>query len=524
MNRFLPQLLVGALLAISGASMASAFDENSLVWQKCAACHSAEDGTLSRVEELRTTPEEWTVIVDRMRRLHGMSIQPGQMSTLLKELCATQMLSPVEAARVAYLNLFNNPQTMEVPQDSDEQRLYTTCVRCHSAGKIYSYRMTPSAWSKLRDFHLYMDPAIMYQMREMHWRAEADAVLQSLAEKLPYGHAWTALPAQPGGEWFVLGFEPGKGSYRGHANLAAKGDDEFALQGQLDFADGTSEVFSGEATMYGGYALRTRTSHNGSATMGAFSFVDGTISGEHHHMAPNFRTSSSTWYPVSAASRALRITPAYLLANEETKVLIEGIALPKVSAKDISASVPELAVLQATTTGPETIEAVLVYRGEGHGSASVTVKGLAAGSGQLAVKLAPRVDYLAITPATGRARVNGGVNYPAEGVQFQALAYSSGDNAEDPADDYLLGPVPAEFSLAEEETRPGDDDLVYVGAIEPDGTYLPSGDYNPIPGREHGGEGTGMVKVVAKYTRGTSTFTAEGRLVVTVPDFIQRIR
>ena len=25
------------------------------------------DGRISRVEELRTTPEEWTVIVDRMR-------------------------------------------------------------------------------------------------------------------------------------------------------------------------------------------------------------------------------------------------------------------------------------------------------------------------------------------------------------------------------------------------------------------------------------------------------------------------
>ena len=49
-------------------------------------------------------------------------------------------------------------------------------------------------------------------------------------------------------------------------------------------------------------------------------------------------------------------------------------------------------------------------------------------------------------------------------------------------------------------------------------------DYNPIPAREYGGEGTGMVKVVAEYTRGEIAYTAEGRLVVTVPDYIQRLK
>jgi hypothetical protein len=140
------------------------------------------------------------------------------------------------------------------------------------------------------------------------------------------------------------------------------------------------------------------------------------------------------------------------------------------------------------------------------------------------VQLAPRIDHLSISPAMGRARVNGGVNYPAEGVQFQAFAHSAGADAADPADDYLLGPVAADFSLAEEETRPGDDDLVYMGAIETDGTYLPIGDYHPIPARNYGGEGTGMVKVLAKYTRGANSYSAEGRLVVTVPDYIQRIK
>jgi quinohemoprotein amine dehydrogenase len=516
-------LLLVAALSIA-CSTVSAFDKGSLVQKKCIVCHSAENGKLARVEDVRTTPEEWTVIVDRMRRLHGMKIKAGEMAILLKELCATQILSPEEAAQVSYINLFNNPQTTEAPDGADEERLFAACVRCHSSAKIHSYRMTESAWAKVRDFMIYIDPAIMFQMREMHWRTEADRVLQELAQKLPYKQAWTAPEAKPDGEWLVLGVESGRGSYRGKATLKSEGNDEYSLQGVLNFSDGTIESFSGEGTLYGGYALRTRTSHNGSSTMGAFSFVDGIISGEHHHNGPNFRTSSSTWYPIIKNSQALRITPAYLLGDEETKILIEGINLPQLTAKDISVSDSQVEVLQATTSSPETIEVLLVYRGSGHGNASVSVKGLASGSNSLALKLAPRIDYLSLSPATGRARVNGGINYPAEGVQFQALAWSRGADADKPSDDILLGPVAAEFSLAEEISRPGDDDLVYMGVIEANGTYLPIGDYQPIPAREYGGEGTGMVKVIAKYTRGEVPYSAEGRLVVTVPDYIQRLK
>ncbi len=521
MKNTLLGLITIILLSVTGTSVAASFDNSSLVWKKCTRCHHPdENGNIARIEEIRTTPEEWTVIVDRMRRLYGMRIQNGEMAALLKELCASQILSPEEATEISYINLFNNPQTIETPNDIEEEQLFATCVRCHSAGKIYSYRMMAPAWAKLRDFHIYIDPAIMYQMREMYWRSEADTTLKSLAKKLPYSRSWTAPEAKPDGEWLLLGVEPGKGNYRGKAVLKPMGDDEYTMEGSLSFSDGTFESFAGEATLYGGYALRSRTQQNGSATMGAFRFLNGKISGEHHHNAPDFRTSSSTWFPLTEKSQALRITPGYLLSGEQTTILIEGINLPEVSAKDISVSNEEVVVEQATTTSPETIEAVLTYRGQDHHNLDLSVKGLKV----LSLKLAPRIDYLSMNPKLGRARVNGGVNYPAEGVQFQAVAYSGGADADNPLDDYLLGPVAADFSLAEEETRANDDDLVYLGAIETDGTYLPVGDYNPIPTREYGGEGTGMVKVIAKYTRGPTIYTAEGQLVVTVPDYIQRLK
>ncbi len=517
------KLIILLLFSMTCVSAVNAFEKSSLVWKRCVRCH-ANKGQLARIEDIRTTPEEWTVIIDRMHRLYGMPIKAGDMSVLLKELCKTQILSPEEEAPISYINLFNNSQVVEQPIDAQETQIFAACVRCHSAAKIYSYRRTKDAWAELRDFHIYVDPAIMYQVREMYWREEADKALGALARKYPYGQAWTAPEVDPEGDWLILGDEPGKGSYRGHASLNSVGDDEYTMAGHIKFSDGSSESFSGQATLYGGYALRTRSTFNGHATMGAFSYLDGKISGVRHHYGPDFRSASSSWFPMSDGSRVLRLSPAFLLAGEQTKVLIEGSNLPEVTKQDISLSEPGVTVLEASTTSPETIEVVLEYHGNTTTTADLGLKGSGATTGTLSLKLAPKIDFLAVSPQMGRARVNGGVNYPAEGVQFQAFAYSKGEDADDPADDILLGPVSADFTLAEYENRPGDDDLMHVGAISTNGSYVPSVDYNPIPARNYSGEGTGMVKVIARYTRSGDDFSADARLVVTVPDFIKRLK
>lgn len=501
-----------AAAACLAATAAQGFTKDSLVWKKCTSCHEAKNGVISRVEEIRTTPEEWTVIVDRMRRLHGMDLTAAEMDGLLKELCSTQILTPDEAAQVSYLALFNNPQHMEAPDGADAERRFAACVRCHSAGKIDSYRMNPASWAKIRDFHLWVDPAIVFQMREMHWIDEADAVLAALAKSHAYGQAWKAPAAKLAGKWLVLGREPGRGEYRGTAEAKDLGKGEWALSGSLAYGDGTSENFRGEATLYGGYALRTRTRHNGAETLGAYHLTGGVLRGEHHYPAPAFRTSQSTWYPLEGAARVLRVSPGYLLAGQETTLTLDGVGLPEVAKGDLAFSGATVEVLSARRVSPQAVEARVVYRGSSDGEAKVAVKGLAAG----AVKLAAKIDRIAVTPATGRARLDGGPNYPAEGVQFEAVAYGAGDLA--------LGPVPARFRLEEESTREGDDDLAWVGAIAAGGTFLPTGDYAPVPAREYQGEASGWVKVVAEYEHGGQTHRGEAKLAVTMPDFIQRIQ
>ena len=511
-------ILVG-LTGWAASGPAQAFERDSLVWKKCTTCHAPNaDGRISRVEDMRTTPEEWTVIVDRMRRLHGMEIRPGEMDRLLKELSATQILTPDEQARVAYLSLWHNSQQVEAPAGKDEEKLFTTCVRCHTAGKIFSYRMTPENWAKLRDFHLFAAPTVLFQMREMRWIAQADAVLSYLAKTLPYEKAWSAPATSLDGVWGVFGYEPGRGAYRGEARFTGAGNSEYQLTGHLTYADGTSEAFAGEATLYGGYALRTRTKNNGFAVNGAYIVAGNELRGESHFPAPNFRTSSATWLRGGDGVRIVRIVPAFLIKGEKSRLTIEGVNLPDARPADIAFAGAPVKVLSVKRVAPGALELEVVSRAEALRTVKVAVKGIDAG----AVTLAPQIDYIAVTPQMGRARLSGGRHYPAEGVQFEAIAYAKGSGKKTAG--VPLGPVAATFRLAEEKTRPGDDDLMWLGAIQPNGAYLPMGDYGPNPRRNYTAEGSGLVKVLAQYKHGAQTFRAEAKLAVTMPDFIQRLR
>jgi len=509
-----------ALATAGGGADAAAFGQDSLVRSKCGACHaSAPDGRISRVEDVRTTPEEWTVIVDRMRRLHGMGLKAGEMDRLLKELAATQLLSPAEQAQVAYLSLWHNAQVQEVPSGAQEEKVYTTCVRCHSAGKIHSYRMTADAWAKLRDFHLYASPTVVLTMREMRWIPEADAALAYFAQKQPYGGARPAAAVALAGRWAVFGTAPGRGTYRGEARIADKGDAELSISGSVTYSDGMTESFAGDGTLYGGYALRTRTSTNGFETRGAFIASSDEITGEWHLPAPDFRTSQSHWVRIGDAPKVARIVPGYLVAGERTRLSIEGVALPDAKASDLVFAGGAVKVLALKKTGPGTLEATVETGATKLAEARVTLAGVDAGS----ITLAPRIDHIAITPSTGRARMSGGTHYPAEGVQFEAIAYAKSGSGKGSAP-VALGPVPAVFRLAELKTRPGDDDLTWLGTISPNGTYLPTVDYAPNPKRTYKGENSGLVKVLARYTRGGTAYDAAAELVVTVPDYIARLR
>lgn len=509
-NRYLVVFLVTVSI-LATVSVAMAFTEDSLVWKKCTGCHQVTGGKIAKVEEIRTTPEEWTVIIDRMHRLYGMELNKRDMDVLLKELCSTQILSPQELEKVSYLNLFNNPQTVERPNGADQEKLFVTCVRCHSAGKIFSYRMTPQRWAGLREFHIYQIPTVLYQMREMRWMDESQKVLEKIAQTLPYGSAWKSPNADPTGKYLVLGYEPGKGNYNGHATISEIGDGDYKVDGRLDYDDGTSADFGGNGTLYGGHAFRTRWTENGLPTYGAFSFTGGELKGEHHFPAPDFRTTSSTWYPAVGKSEILKVTPTYLLAGETATLRLEGRNLPAVKPGDVRFVGAPVKIISVKNVAPEAIEVVARYEGRDTKTTSLHVKGL----NVVPLTLAARIDSIKIAPKLGRARINGGIPFPAEGVQFEALAFAG--NRE-------LGPVPATFTLTAQNKRPNDDDLAWVGKIAANGKYIPVGSFAPIATREFHKEGTGLVNVEARYSRGGRHYLGKAMLAVCLPDFVPRIK
>jgi quinohemoprotein amine dehydrogenase len=504
-------LIVSMAVVAPGAM---AFSKKSLVWDKCTDCHEPRNGKIPRVEEIRTTPEEWTVIVDRMARLHGMGLAEGEIVTLVKELCETQILTPEESAGVAYLDLLNNPQHVEV-MDEGEGQYFATCVRCHSSAKIKSYRMNKDSWAKVRNLHYYVDPPIDSQMREMRWYDESAAVLEGLAKTLPYGKAWKAPKASPAGSWIVLGNEPGRGDYHGEVTLKDAGKGDFTVSGKVTFEDGLPETIQGDAILFGGSQLRTYVKHSNQDVLGAYVFTDGVINGQHHYPAPAYRNSTSTWYPADGKSQVYKVSPSFLLAGEETTLTLQGVKLSKVKASDLSFAGGKVDVLSA-----KLVDGAIVARVINRGNSDVQTKLKVKSMGSVVIALADKIDYIAVGPILGRARVNGGENYPAEGVQFVATAYAKGAKS----DDVLLGTVPAHFELSEWKTRDGDDDLVYIGGISANGTFVPSGDYGPVHSRQFRAGATGLVQVNATYQRGSDRYAAEARLAVVPPDFVPRIK
>jgi quinohemoprotein amine dehydrogenase len=113
-----------------------------------------------------------------------------------------------------------------------------------------------------------------------------------------------------------------------------------------------------------------------------------------------------------------------------------------------------------------------------------------------AIAVYARIDGLKVAPLSGMARV-GGVVFPKQLQQFDAVGYSNGpDGKPDTADDLNLGAVPVKWSIEEYTATFGDDDAQFVGAIDQAGLFTPSVD-GPNPKRAGNRNNVGDVWVVA---------------------------
>ncbi|WP_287472463.1 c-type cytochrome, partial [Thauera sp.] len=83
-----------ALAAVVGApERALAADGAALLAANCLSCHSAQGGSISRVEGQRKTPEGWQMTITRTQEQHGAKVSTEDKRRLIKYLADTRGLA-----------------------------------------------------------------------------------------------------------------------------------------------------------------------------------------------------------------------------------------------------------------------------------------------------------------------------------------------------------------------------------------------------------------------------------------------
>jgi quinohemoprotein amine dehydrogenase len=203
-------------------------------------------------------------------------------------------------------------------------------------------------------------------------------------------------------------------------------------------------------------------------------------------------------------------------------VEIHGVNFPsKVAASAIDFG-PGVKVTRVVSSTPDLIKVeVDVEKGSTIGARDVFVAGAALPAAAVVYE---KIDAIKVIPQAGMAR-NGGINFPRQYQQFEAVAYSNGpDGKPDTKDDLNLGPVEVAWSIEEYTATFGDDDKQYVGTLDDNGLFTPNVD-GPNPQRRNHADNYGDVWVVATYAdhSGKETKAIRGRahLLVTVPLYMR---
>lgn len=537
------------LFAAPASAKPSLFGPTSVVQTTCVACHNTDpDGAVTRIEGLRTTPEEWSLILDRMERRWGLQIDAKTHKQALKELSGTLFLTPEEAKKVAFL--------LRSPAASDKEKMPTIengqrmCASCHTWGKTMSYRRTADSWASLLDFHTASFPiSTILSYEDTVWQDRSAEVLKAVAPLLPFENVgWRkALGAKApdlSGTWIVAGHYVGKFDYEGQMTLTHRGNGDYKATRVDTLPNGKQEELIGAGALYAGHSLRMRwTSKEGSKgdpktgngadklrTEGDLSEAfeldpDGHLQGTWKVLRQEHEFGDEVAYRAKGPVAVLRVSPAWLSPGSTTKVRIFATGTPgkidlgkgvRVTAsRPLKAGWTELAI-KVDPKAPVGVRAVLA------GGKPTSA----------AFAIARRVDYITVSPIHGVART--GFNWdpkfpgrvPKQGVPFEAIGWSFGpDGKRETADDFSLGHLKdASWQMAEFMNTPDDEDIDWIGKLGTDGLFIPA-EFEPNE-RAPQKNNTGNVWIVASYRPGPAAAALRARayLWATFPDLVKGIR
>lgn len=512
---------IAALLAVSGATAAPSAP--ALVRTKCQMCHAPTEDGWTRISEGRRTPEGWDMTVARMMYAHGVKLTAVERQIVVKYLSDTQGLAPEETDGYRYA-VERQPSVVE---HFANEKVGETCARCHSYARIAIQRRSEADWLRLSNFHVGQFPVIEIQAggRDRNWWDIASKEIPViLGKELPLkSKAWSEWQARKAvdvsGKWRVSGHRAGVGSYDGQATIKSMGEDKYDISMEMIFEDGHLEKASGVSTVFTGHEWRGSVKQNGLDVRQVFSLAkDG-----NHLKGRWFLTDTESLGADFAAVRdegqpeIISVHPSMIKAGGRQQLTINGVGL----SGDIQLGGGLSVVKVLSRSGEKVVLEVEATAGAPEGVKSVKIGSASVANG---IAVYQKIDYLKVSPGNPMARVGGnGGPRPKVPVQLEAVAYSSGpDGKEGTADDLLLGPVPANWRIANLNKGAVEmEDAKYAGVINQAGLFSPA-DAGPNKKRKYGTNNAGELKAIATVKDGSREISSSVPLVVTVQRWVDQ--
>lgn len=538
--------LVG-LIAFASGLFAQIPVTDPLVVAKCSGCHSKDDkGNLSRISWLRSAPEGWQQAIKRMVRLHGLTLAPDDARKIVQYLSDNHGLAPEEAKPGIYYF-----EKRHLDQEKFPEVVREACVSCHPYGQAMNWRRAPAEWDLLVNMHIGFFPVVEWnsfrgqpRMASMpppppgtDLRTPVEKAIEQMKKDFPLESKewadWTASRRQAklAGRWLLSASQPGKGQFTGEVSIepGATPNEWVTRSTMTSLTSGETVTREGKSVLYSGSSWRGRSGARDSVLREVMmvSRDQGTLEGRWFWGAYDefgfdvklVRAEDRPTILVSSVS-ALRkgSTSSFKILGDQFPAglttqdidLGAGVAIKRIVSQTRSAIELEVEVADKAALGPRDI---------------AVKRSVAAG----ALAVYDTVDYIKVSTDTAMARLGGGSGKFAKGfAQFEAVGYNRGlDGKPNTADDIKLGPIKADWSLEEFFAILGDDDIEFVGKMDPSGLFTPNVE-GPNPKRQFSRNNYGDVWAVATYRGGDAAKQKDGKpltakcyLIVTVPQYMR---
>jgi quinohemoprotein amine dehydrogenase len=555
-----------------------------LVQSLCGRCHTRDDREhMTRISYVRKSPEGWAQTIKRMGRLHGLQLTPTSAKALVRSLSNSHGLTRGEAAR----GLYESERRVHWSEEHHEEDFKRACAQCHPLGRALLQYRDKDEWQLLRATHVAMFPLSQRQLgggpprdsSSRRWGPPpstsgdsagggnssrggsssnrssrggvGDRVLAKLSEQQPLftddWKQWTQNRREVplSGSWTVTGHETGRGDVWGSLTLTKTETDGYSGVWELQWSDGSTARRESKGILYAGYSWRGRSTEGDTSWREVLlldeawqTFEGRLFSGAYDEVGVDVQLHRDDGRPrlVGARSSALEVPSkdhvVHVLANSK---------LPKELSADDFFVGEGLTVRSVERTDPRGA-AVTIEVAAGAALGTRTIAYGADPRGVL-VTLYDTVDYVRIRPLQGLSRV-GGAQHPRQIERFEAFAVHRGADGKPYTDDDVdLFQVRPKWSLQEFRVRDDDDDVAFVGAIDPNtGVFTPNLD-GPNPDRKWDTNNIGDVFVCCELSlnvperptsapkesdtedaaaasppaREEKTFVARAHLLVTVP-------